>query len=505
MLGRSRQSSQERSQQVTTQVQTKKIWFYYYEIEPSKSSKMLKSVLEPRFWWKDKAELQCFAPEANLCWYTTHRPYNYDRLWAEGRDVQHLQMVNRLERGFELSQKENLYRNLWFFHKAAPADLDSYMPTTFSMRLWEADFHTDLQEFAKFFLAEQKGVKPSEINPMGDDLNALQKPMKVYHFFNTILPFGMQEKQFMNKKADDIKKDPGLYAGKKANLWIIKPSWLADGEGVEIFNSFERLDQILETYFEHYTKPEEHRSTGPKKRSYYTRPEAYPLGVDRFVIQKFVEKPMLYKGHKFDIKVFALYTQHREVYLFSESLVYLAAAPFDIEKLNKDSHMANLAVSCKSPEFGRAVPGNVISLKALETYLASTYPAPAAGAKEGKGFNKEKMHESIKKIVTRCFDSTFDILEKQKRCYNFELFSFDLIMDENFKLWLLEVNSGPSLEGTNEYSNHFMARMADDAFKMTIDQYFWKSSGYTRDFVYPVHPLAPFNDNANLWKFFKAY
>lgn len=38
--------------------------------------------------------------------------------------------------------------------------------------------------------------------------------------------------------------------------------------------------------------------------------------IQSFVIQKYIEKPLLYKGYKFDIRVFGLFTQKRELYIF---------------------------------------------------------------------------------------------------------------------------------------------------------------------------------------------
>lgn len=117
--------------------------------------------------------------------------------------------------------------------------------------------------------------------------------------------------------------------------------------------------------------------------------------------------------------------------------------------------MANPAVAKQCYEFGNVVPGNVMSLKALEEYLTSTFPA-TGGKGDAKVFNKTDLHYQIEKIINRSFEATFDIIEKPKRAYNFELFSFDLMMDENFKLWLLEVNSGPCLEGYLLTSNSFL-------------------------------------------------
>lgn len=270
MLTKSRQSSLERSSK--DPVSGQKIWFYYYEIEPHRDYRLIKSVLEPRFWWKDKADLQTFSPEANLTFNISHKPYNYDRLWAQDRDIKHLQMINRFQQGYELSEKDNLYRNLWFLFKSTPAELDTYIPTTFSFRLYEGSFHVELQEFVRFFLAEHKGVKAAEIPAVGDDLDANQKPMKVYHFFNTVLPFGFREKQFQNKKADQIKKDPVLYAGKKANLWMIKPAWMRDGEGRD-FQQFGKIRRNSRQILREAFSGREQQQVQPRQALEHPKPQ----------------------------------------------------------------------------------------------------------------------------------------------------------------------------------------------------------------------------------------
>ena len=51
----------------------------------------------------------------------------------------------------------------------------------------------------------------------------------------------------------------------------------------------------------------------------------------------------------------------------------------------------------------------------------------------------------------------------------FELFGFDFLVDEEFKTWLIEVNSNPSWEESSLWLEKIVPRAINDALKLTID------------------------------------
>ena len=59
---------------------------------------------------------------------------------------------------------------------------------------------------------------------------------------------------------------------------------------------------------------------------------------------------------------------------------------------------------------------------------------------------------------------------KRKGC--FELFGFDFIIDEDFRVWLLEVNSNPYLGMPNKYIEELLPKMLDDMMKIVVDPIF---------------------------------
>ena len=54
----------------------------------------------------------------------------------------------------------------------------------------------------------------------------------------------------------------------------------------------------------------------------------------------------------------------------------------------------------------------------------------------------------------------------------FELFGLDYMIDENFKPWLIEINTNPCFETVSTTQERIIPRMLDNAFKLSIDLMF---------------------------------
>lgn len=54
----------------------------------------------------------------------------------------------------------------------------------------------------------------------------------------------------------------------------------------------------------------------------------------------------------------------------------------------------------------------------------------------------------------------------------FELFGYDFMVDEDFNLWLIEVNTNPSIAESSLYLKSLIPRMIDDMMKLTVDKTF---------------------------------
>ena len=81
------------------------------------------------------------------------------------------------------------------------------------------------------------------------------------------------------------------------------------------------------------------------------------------------------------------------------------------------------------------------------------------------------MHAQIELTFESCKHS----LKTSKAC--FEIFGFDFLVDSELKVWLLEVNSNPTLELQSPLMHKLVPRMMNDCLKLTIDMVFVPRKG----------------------------
>lgn len=78
-------------------------------------------------------------------------------------------------------------------------------------------------------------------------------------------------------------------------LWLLKPADLNRGRGIHLFRTIEELGDLLKTELTKHEK-------------------------GSFLVQKYIERPMLIKTRKFDIRVYSLITHHKEVFFFRKDI-----------------------------------------------------------------------------------------------------------------------------------------------------------------------------------------
>lgn len=75
----------------------------------------------------------------------------------------------------------------------------------------------------------------------------------------------------------------------------------------------------------------------------------------------------------------------------------------------------------------------------------------------------------MKDLVIDCFLSVKNVVNVGRRRNHFELFGFDFMIDEDFRVWLIEVNSNPYLGMPNQWAKQAVPRMMDETLRIVLD------------------------------------
>ena len=187
--------------------------------------------------------------------------------------------------------------------------------------------------------------------------------------------------------------------------------------------------------------------------------------MNSFIIQKYIEKPLLIHKRKFDIRVWVLVSHTGKWYFFKEGYLRTSGSDYKLDEANPDDqwvHLTNNAVQKNTKNYGEFEEGNQLSFKQLQQYIDEHY--------KHKNINFfEDCIPKMKEMIKHSLLATRKKLNPNNYKMCFELFGYDFIMDEDFNLWLIEVNTNPWLEESSNLLKFYLRRMIEDMIKIIID------------------------------------
>ena len=209
------------------------------------------------------------------------------------------------------------------------------------------------------------------------------------------------EKRFKNYKIDEN------------DLWLIKPKTGSLGDGIYMFENLEKTPDV-------------------------------------YLISKYISNPHLIHKLKYDFRIYVLVTglSPLKLYLYREGMVRFATEEYTLDKSHLKElyrHLTNVAVNEKNKkDYKKAVnadtdEGSKWSLQVYENYCK----------KNGIDYNyiRKQMGDIAIKSLLSVLDQFYDkMIENGTKDRNhFKLFGFDYLVDDNLKVYLLEINDRPSL------------------------------------------------------------
>lgn len=240
---------------------------------------------------------------------------------------------------------------------------------------------------------------------------------------------------------EEMKKNPN-------STWICKPSSGLQGKGIFILNKISQLKKWL-------------AECGQRK--------------DCYVACRYVERPLLIGGKKFDMRSYVLVTSYRplRVWVCKEGFSRFCNVKYhhSIDMKGDDifAHLTNVAVQ-KTGEDYNDKHGNKFSLKNLRLYLEGTRGHEAT----------EKLFQDIYTVYIHALKSVQNVMINDKHC--FELYGFDVLIDEDLQPWLLEVNASPSLHASTKSDRALKMKLITDTLNIVIPPD-WPSTATNRGFA----------------------
>ncbi|KAL4504141.1 hypothetical protein ABPG72_020979 [Tetrahymena utriculariae] len=226
-------------------------------------------------------------------------------------------------------------------------------------------------------------------------------------------------------------KDPQHHLNGYRNIWIVKPNFLSRGRGIKCFNS---LDKIMD----------------------------YVVGKEtQFVVQKYIENPLLINNKKFDMRQWAIVQDFcpPRIWFFEECYIRLCSVEHNIDDLNnRFVHLTNNIVQKYNKEAYTDKDDLMMSQEQFAQYLKET---------EGRDVFYEEIQPKLKQMVIQSLKSCQDQVGARKN--SMEFIGYDFMIDSNYQPWLIEINSSPSMEYSTSLTEELVQRVLQDTTKVIVD------------------------------------
>lgn len=160
---------------------------------------------------------------------------------------------------------------------------------------------------------------------------------------------------------------------------------------------------------------------------------------NKIIIQKYVEKPLLYHNRKFDIRVWVLITHKYEVFVFKEGHLKVCSVDYNCNDNSAYVHLTNYSLQKYNQNFSKYEKRNEVSFGSFQVYLDVKYTKKHLSVKDDL-FIKYK---EIIELSCKSIKSKINPINRRK-C--FEIFGYDFLMDIDFNTYLIEINTNPGLE-----------------------------------------------------------
>jgi len=285
------------------------------------------------------------------------------------------------------------------------------------------------------------------------------------------------------------------------NIWLIKAINMNRGRCIKISDNLTGIQSMIKRFkegipkeFKESEKEDQEEKTKKKQEKKINHDYSNKYKSGTLILQKYLEKPLLYWGRKFDIRVWVMVTHKFELFVYKEGHLKTSSETYNVNQLDSYIHLTNYSVQKYNDNFGKFESGNEASYKDFQNFLEKEHSDKRIDF-------KRDITGKINEITTIAFKAVKDKINMNNRRNCFEIFGLDFILDSSFNTYLIEINTNPGLEESSPLIKKIVPRMIDDALRITVDDMFNPkySEEHSQEYVSPF-PVDGYNNSENLWQ-----
>ncbi|XP_043342067.1 LOW QUALITY PROTEIN: inactive polyglycylase TTLL10 [Cervus canadensis] len=239
----------------------------------------------------------------------------------------------------------------------------------------------------------------------------------------------------------------------ETEMWICKPTASNQGKGIFLLRNQEEVTTLQ-------AKTQSIEDDPIYRKMPFRAPQAR-------VVQRYIKNPLLLDGKKFDVRSYLLIACAMPyMVFFGHGYARLTLGLYDPHSSDLSGHLTNQFMQKKSPLYVLLKEDTVWSMEHLNRYINDKFH-------KTKGLPRDWVFTTFTKRMQQIMAHCFLAVKAKLECKlgYFDLIGCDFLIDENFKVWLLEMNSNPALHTNCEVLKEVIPGVVMETLDLALETF----------------------------------